>query len=389
VSTTSEGVGTKTMDILIRYFRSKYYDLNGKSVQPNDFANFAEYFVQKSIPQSLSKVRDQKNQTPTKIVEFILDLLKFNDNFENYYSDSFYLASLLESLGNLKPSSQDLADQIWKQIFRYLNYDKVHPSFNNLLTQACLSAASSLVVEFFPNNFTNEIMESKIQTDIEESEDDYRDSVSMRVTSGEESKKECQVREPHLFPINFIDIVNDEVLDEHLRIHAFSCLVKLTKAKNYLFDILLDLLERHSNNVTMRVCMALRWAETFVEYGIGIFYRVQSLESAEYRKRLYNLLCSNISMIDLNFRFSLLRLYQSIWGHHEKQTLSTESSCWNSKRRSKYRVEMKNKRDSKKRKTLEQKQEIAAQDQKEGDPVSQTSVAQPIQTHDENKMEII
>jgi hypothetical protein len=366
VTTTSEGIGTKTMEILLNYFKKKFYDSQSKLIQPNDFANFSEYFLQKCIPESLSKVRDQRNYTPSKVVEFILDLLKFNDNFENYYSDAFYLANLLESLGNLRPPTQDFVDQIWKQIFRFLNYDKVFPSFNNLLTQACLSAVSLLVSEFLPSTQVLESsIESKDDTNIIESEDELdEDSMHVQMDSklADDYKSERISLEPSVHPVNFVAYVNDENFSEHMRSHAFGCIVTLSKKIPSLFKTLLDLLEKHIANASLRSSFANIWAEKLLESGIGssspvAVYRSQDLEFSKLRSRVYDLLCSEVALMDMKFRFSVFKLYQSIWGYHEKPSI-TDSASFNSKRRAKYRVEMKSKRDLKKRKTNDRKQEM-------------------------------
>jgi hypothetical protein len=149
-----------------------------------------------------------------------------------------------------------------------------------------------------------------------------------------------------------------------MRSHAFGCLVSISKKIPSLFKILIDLLEKNLNNVSLRTSMVNIWSEKYFESGVGTtshvaVYRSQELEFASLRNRIYSILCSDTCLTDFKFRFSVFRLYQCIWGYHEKPSLA-DSSSFNSKRRSKYRVEMKSKRDLKKRKVSNLKQDASA-----------------------------
>jgi hypothetical protein len=55
---TRQQASAAALDALLRYFRSAYfYDSDESSqMRPNDFADFASYYVQKAIPVALSLV---------------------------------------------------------------------------------------------------------------------------------------------------------------------------------------------------------------------------------------------------------------------------------------------------------------------------------------------
>ncbi|CAB4037256.1 Transcription initiation factor TFIID subunit 2, partial, partial [Paramuricea clavata] len=57
--------GSQTCSTIVRY---------------NDFSNFIDYFVQKAIVSSIGFCRDIQSQCPKAVVQFLLDLLKYNDN---------------------------------------------------------------------------------------------------------------------------------------------------------------------------------------------------------------------------------------------------------------------------------------------------------------------
>ncbi|CAG8459201.1 19550_t:CDS:10 [Racocetra persica] len=65
----------------------------------NDFSDWEEYYVQRTIPYALSCARDSGN-TPSHVKEYLLYLLSWNDNQTNTYSDDYFVANLIESLGN-------------------------------------------------------------------------------------------------------------------------------------------------------------------------------------------------------------------------------------------------------------------------------------------------
>lgn len=84
----------KGLDYLIYYFKKKHYD--HEMLKGNNFDSAEEYFVDKTVLQSLIKVNDMSlthSYTRVKVnssfvVEFIAELLRNNDNSANFYDDS-------------------------------------------------------------------------------------------------------------------------------------------------------------------------------------------------------------------------------------------------------------------------------------------------------------
>ena len=64
---------------------------------PNDFHDKAQYAVQCALPGAIARTREN-GRCSRDARNFLLDLLLFNDNSENDYSDHFYIARLLEAL---------------------------------------------------------------------------------------------------------------------------------------------------------------------------------------------------------------------------------------------------------------------------------------------------
>ncbi|KAJ3332703.1 hypothetical protein HDU76_013382 [Blyttiomyces sp. JEL0837] len=90
---------------LLNFYKEVYCypQVQGSNIlicKPHDFSSFQDYFIKKSIPLSLSFVRDSKGYVPIASKRFILNLLKFNDNARNQYTDAIFIAALITALGH-------------------------------------------------------------------------------------------------------------------------------------------------------------------------------------------------------------------------------------------------------------------------------------------------
>ncbi|KAJ2685254.1 hypothetical protein GGH99_003813, partial [Coemansia sp. RSA 1285] len=121
--------------------------------RPNNFANIGEYFTQKAVLAALSNIRDQHGEAPLAARRLMAGALRYNDNSENVYSDSFFLATLVRALANSVVHSTRFArtyslgaapradeDAVLGEIERLRKVDALAPSFHNVLTRACLEA---------------------------------------------------------------------------------------------------------------------------------------------------------------------------------------------------------------------------------------------------------
>lgn len=90
---------------LIQYFIKKYCVQTSTVVKPNDFM-FIPYFIQKHLVKALSltdpfifrSYSGREVGSASIVCAFIINILKFNDNSLNSYSDGWYLASVIEDL---------------------------------------------------------------------------------------------------------------------------------------------------------------------------------------------------------------------------------------------------------------------------------------------------
>jgi transcription initiation factor TFIID subunit 2 len=125
-------------------------------VLPNDFSNFAQYFLKKSMITALCELRDPHTRVVWRHVRrLLLELLKQNDNSLNEYSESHYLATVISAIGsafsagtniatNLTDRDKELDAELFREAMdaneRAITVDRLVPSYHNVVTQAGLQA---------------------------------------------------------------------------------------------------------------------------------------------------------------------------------------------------------------------------------------------------------
>lgn len=117
----------------------------------NNFTDLQNYFVQKTLPVAMGNLRSAHNTCPPEVVRFLIDLIRFNENSKNSYSDVYYKAALIDSLANTvtplvaslqnSETSANLSPEMYsicEEICLRLNLEKVLPSYHFLITISCL-----------------------------------------------------------------------------------------------------------------------------------------------------------------------------------------------------------------------------------------------------------
>ncbi|XP_021905481.1 transcription initiation factor TFIID subunit 2-like, partial [Carica papaya] len=131
---------------LVKFYKGRRFDTNIGLPKPNDFRDFPEYFVLEAIPHAVAMVRAADKKSPREAVEFVLQLLKYNDNTGNPYSDVFWLAAFVDSVGNLEFGQQNIffLSSLLKRIDRLLQFDRLMPSYNGILTISCIRTLTQI-----------------------------------------------------------------------------------------------------------------------------------------------------------------------------------------------------------------------------------------------------
>src|SRR3990167_5779778 len=72
-----------SLERLIGFFKHQYYDQRLGLPSPNDFSDFSLYYLKVAVLQAISSVKDKEGYTPPELLDFLLDLLKNNENSQN------------------------------------------------------------------------------------------------------------------------------------------------------------------------------------------------------------------------------------------------------------------------------------------------------------------
>ncbi|KAL5815631.1 hypothetical protein ACOSQ4_026272 [Xanthoceras sorbifolium] len=148
-NTASEETDWAGLLHLVKFYKSRRFDANIGLPKPNDFRDFPEYFVLEAIPHAIAMVRAADKKSPREAVEFVLQLLKYNDNNGNPYSDVFWLAALVQSVGELEFGQQSILflSSLLKRIDRLLQFDRLMPSYNGILTISCIRTLTQIALK--------------------------------------------------------------------------------------------------------------------------------------------------------------------------------------------------------------------------------------------------
>lgn len=148
-NTASEETDWAGLLHLVKFYKSRRFDPDTGLPRPNDFRDFAEYFVLEAIPHAIALVRGADRKSPREAAEFVLQLLKHNDNSGNQYSDVYWLAALVQSVGELEFGEQSIIilSALLKRIDRLMQVDSLMPSHNGILTRRCIHTLSQLAIK--------------------------------------------------------------------------------------------------------------------------------------------------------------------------------------------------------------------------------------------------
>lgn len=159
-----------------------------KMPRSNNFEDKRLYYVEKAIPEALSEIRDRNGHCPPEARHLIMDMLKFNDNGNNRFSDYYKIANLLSCLatslmpverkpgeemlvaGNSEDEDDDEPEQfkneVLDQLDRYRRMDEWIDSYQNIYTITVLDAYYRLmkakVITLEPLDFVQYLLDGTL-----------------------------------------------------------------------------------------------------------------------------------------------------------------------------------------------------------------------------------
>lgn len=140
---------------VVQYFINHYCIQSTTIVKPNEFRDAREYFLQKNLAASMSLCRldavkslgGRTVRAKNVVSAFLLNLLRYNDNSGNAFSDSFYMSDVVSALSLAICSDAPLdAAPFVAEIERLRRKDLLFPTHRNTVTCASLRALARMSV---------------------------------------------------------------------------------------------------------------------------------------------------------------------------------------------------------------------------------------------------
>ena len=156
---------------LKKAFRELFCLPNSPMTRSNDFSDRSMYLIQCAIPRAIAKIKGEDGRSPLEAKRFLLDLVRYNDNRGNDYSDDHYISTLMRCLAETltkTTASSELSHEEWAQeqdftskaigeLTRHQRLDEWIPTYQNVYTTTALDCALKLVMSrvtpFKPTEF--------------------------------------------------------------------------------------------------------------------------------------------------------------------------------------------------------------------------------------------
>ncbi|KAL1892662.1 Transcription initiation factor TFIID subunit 2 [Sporothrix stenoceras] len=107
--TGNESIVYRGLEQLMHVFR-KFHCYEDATSKPNDFTDMRRYWVQCAVIDAISKVHFE-DKRPREAQRFLLDILRFNNNAQNLFSDHLYVARVIVALATSFCNTSSAATQ--------------------------------------------------------------------------------------------------------------------------------------------------------------------------------------------------------------------------------------------------------------------------------------
>ncbi|KAF1840396.1 uncharacterized protein K460DRAFT_421354 [Cucurbitaria berberidis CBS 394.84] len=158
---------------LKKAFRELFCLPGSPMTRSNDFSDRSLYLIQCAIPKAIAKIKGEDGKAPMEAKRFLLDVVRYNDNRGNDYSDDHYISTLMRCLAECLTSAKsstnfDLNHQEWAEeqeftdkaigeLTRHQRLDEWIPTYQNIYTTTALDCAMKLTINrvtpFRPTEF--------------------------------------------------------------------------------------------------------------------------------------------------------------------------------------------------------------------------------------------
>ncbi|CAO2657059.1 Nn.00g058620.m01.CDS01 [Neocucurbitaria sp. VM-36] len=158
---------------LKKAFRELFCLPGSPMTRSNDFSDRSLYLIQCAIPKAIARIKGEDGKAPMEAKRFLLDVVRYNDNRGNDYSDDHYISTLMRCLAECLTSARtntnfDLNNQEWAEeqdftekaigeLTRHQRLDEWIPTYQNIYTTTALDCAMKLIISrvtpFRPTEF--------------------------------------------------------------------------------------------------------------------------------------------------------------------------------------------------------------------------------------------
>lgn len=158
---------------LKKAFRELFCLPGSPMTRSNDFSDRSSYLIQCAIPKAIATIKGEDGKVPLEAKRFLLDLVRYNDNRGNDFSDDHYISTLMRCLADCLTNSKTSADvhvnhDEWiedqsftekaiGELTRHQRLDEWIPTYQNIYTTTALDCAMKLIMArvtpFRPSEF--------------------------------------------------------------------------------------------------------------------------------------------------------------------------------------------------------------------------------------------
>ncbi|KAI1004234.1 Transcription initiation factor TFIID subunit 2 [Podosphaera aphanis] len=203
----------------------------------NDFTDKRAYYVEMAIARSLSQIRAPDGMCPKEARHFLLDMLRFNDNTNNEYSDNFKIANLLSALTTSLISSEPDPDTICGNSKEHMDIDAQEINLQN----GNIEDGMMGLIDTEPEDFKNAVIEELDRyRRMDEWINSYQNLFTVTVLDCKQKLMKANVIP--IDPIEFVQYLHDGTSD-FIRIKASEALINLGfTSNNSILKLLLNFL---------------------------------------------------------------------------------------------------------------------------------------------------
>lgn len=146
---------------LKKAFRELFCLPGSPMTRSNDFSDRSLYLIQCAIPKAIAKIKGEDGRAPLEAKRFLLDIIRYNDNRGNEYSDDYYISTLMHCLADClitnKNGDMDMdveterhefefTKKAIEELTRHQRLDEWIPTYQNIYTTTALDCARKLVM---------------------------------------------------------------------------------------------------------------------------------------------------------------------------------------------------------------------------------------------------